>query len=151
MSVEAKAAEAASLTPGRSPLAALRPHRGPLALFAAVAVLVTWPAVLHLGRAIPGAPTSDAYDHYWGYWWFAASFADGRLPLRTDVSHWPEGGLLWFVDPVGALLSLPFQVLGGVAVGYTAAILLQLWGGMTAAYALVWAHARERGPAVLAG
>lgn len=151
MSAEPKAAEAAPIAPGPSLRARLRPHAGALALFAAVAVLVTWPAVLHLGRAIPGAPTSDAYDHYWGYWWFASSLADGRLPLRTDVSHWPEGGLLWFVDPVGALLSLPFQVLGGVAVGYTAAVLLQLWGGMAAAYALAWSHVRERGPAVLAG
>lgn len=139
----------------------LRPHLGPLALFAAVAVLVTWPAVLHLGSAIPGAATSDAYDHYWGYWWWGATLAEGQLPLRTAVSHWPDGGLLWFVDPIGAALSLPFQVLGGSAVGYTAAILLQLWGGMAAAYALACAELRRRaedpgaadprGPAVLAG
>ncbi|MDP2313604.1 MAG: hypothetical protein Q8P41_11910 [Pseudomonadota bacterium] len=139
----------------------LAPHLAPLALFAAVAVLVTWPAVLHLGSAIPGAATSDAYDHYWGYWWWGASLADGRLPLRTDLSHWPAGGLLWFVDPVGAVLSLPFQLFGGPAVGYTFAVLLQLWGGMAAAYALAWAELRgsgtateapaNRGAAVLAG
>ncbi len=130
--------------------AALRPHAGPLALFAALSVLVTWPAVLHVGVAIPGAPTSDAYDHFWGYGWWASSLAAGSLPLRTVVSHWPDGGLLWFVDPVGALLSLPLQALGGAALGYTAAVLLQLWGGMAAAYALAWARVRERGPAVLA-
>ncbi|MDP2309396.1 MAG: hypothetical protein Q8P18_25470 [Pseudomonadota bacterium] len=122
-----------------------RSHVGPLLLFAAVAVLVTWPAVLHLGTAIPGSATSDAYDHYWGYWWWRAMLADGQLPLRTAISHWPDGGLLWFVDPIGAALSLPFQVLGGPAVGYTCAILLQLWGGMAAAYALAWSELRGRG------
>ncbi|MES2644569.1 MAG: hypothetical protein V4850_34090 [Myxococcota bacterium] len=137
----------------------LRPHLGPLALFAAVAVLVTWPAVLHLGTAIPGAATSDAYDHYWGYWWWAAELVSGQVPIRTEVSHWPDGGLLWFVDPIGATVSLPFQLLGGAAVGYTCAILVQLWGGMAAAYALACAELRgrsdgtpdPRGPAVLAG
>ncbi len=141
----------AGSAPEARPAPGLRVHAPALALFAALAVLATWPAVLHLGAAIPGAPTSDAYDHYWGYWWWASSLADGKLPLRTEVSHWPDGGLLWFVDPVGALLSLPFQLLGGAAVGYTAATLLQLWGGMAAMYTLAWSHVRERGPAVLAG
>ncbi len=138
----------------------MKRHLGPLALFAALAVLVTWPAVLHLGAAIPGAPTSDAYDHYWGYWWWGELLASGRVPIRTDLSHWPDGGLLWFVDPVGAAISLPFQLLGGPAVGYTMAILVQLWGGMAAAYALATAELRARpdageadprGAAVLAG
>jgi hypothetical protein len=114
-------------------------------------VLATWPAALHLGRAIPGAATSDAYDHLWGYAWFASKLAHGELPLRTTTSHWPSGGLLWFVDPVGALLSLPFQAIGGAAVGYTFAVLLQLWGGMAAAYAVAWADARDCAAAVLAG
>ncbi len=121
-----------------------RPHLAPLALFAAVAVLVTWPAPLHLGSAIPGAATSDTYDHYWGYWWWGRSLADGQLPLRTALSHWPDGGLLWFVDPVGASLSLPFQLLAGPAVAYTFALLLQIWGAMVAAYALALAELRGR-------
>ncbi len=129
----------------------LRHHAGPLALFAALAVLLTWPGVLHLGTAIPGAATSDAYDHYWGYAWFASTLGRGELPLHTDLSHWPPGGSLWFIDPLGALVSLPFQAVLGAAAGYTLALLVQVWGGMAGGYALGWSYSRERAPAVLTG
>lgn len=130
---------------------ALREHAGPLALFAAVTAVVLYPALLALGDVVPGAPTSDTYDHLWGYWWYFREFAGGRLPFRTDVSHWPSGGLLWFVDPLGALISLPFQAIGGAAVGYTLALAVQVWAGMASAYAVAWSEVRARGPAVLAG
>jgi hypothetical protein len=136
--------------PGAGARGATR-HAAPLALFAAVALLLLGPSLGEVGQAIPGQPTSDAYDHYWGYAWFARALAGGELPLRTTLSHWPDGGLLWFVDPVGALLSLPFQAVGGAALGYPAALALQLWGGMAAMYALAWSSVRARGPAVLAG
>ena len=109
-------------------------HLGPAVLFVALAVLLTWPAVTVLGAAIPGAPTSDAYDHYWGYGWWATSLAQGDLPLRTTVSHWPEGGLLWFVDPLGALLSLPVRALAGPGAAYSIALMLQVWLAMVATY-----------------
>lgn len=132
------------------PSAGLHPHLAPLALFAAVTALVSWPTIPKVGAAIPGGATSDVYDHFWGYAWWASSLAAGRLPLFTETSHWPQGGALWFIDPVGALLSLPFQALFGASVGFSAAVLLQLWGGMAAAYAVAFAEVRARGPAVLA-
>lgn len=150
----AAAPPAAAPSPGdrvRAALLALRPHLPALLFFAAVAALLLHPALLRLGRVVPGAPTSDTYDHLWGYWWFFEELASGRLPVRTEVSHWPSGGLLWFVDPLGATISLPFQALLGPAAGYTIALLVQVWGGMAAGYALAWREVRERAPAVLAG
>lgn len=128
-----------------------RRHAGPLALFAAIAVALLWPAIARLGQVVPGAPTSDTYDHLWGYWWTFQELASGQLPVRTEISHWPDGGLLWFVDPLGALISLPFQAVLGAAAGYTLALTVQVWGGMAAAYAAAWGEVRERDPAVLAG
>ncbi len=88
----------------------MKRHLPALVAFAAVAVLVTWPTAATLGAAVPGQPTSDVYDHLWGAWWYAYELGRGHLPLRTDVSHWPPGGLLWFIDPLGGLLSLPLQL-----------------------------------------
>lgn len=130
--------------------ARLAPHLGPAVLFAALAVLLTWPAVTVLGAAIPGAPTSDAYDHYWGYGWWATSLAQGDLPLRTTVSHWPDGGLLWFVDPLGALLSLPVRALAGPGAAYSIALMLQVWLAMVATYGVTVARGDGRAGGVLA-
>ena len=129
----------------------MKHHLAPILAFAVLAAVLIWPAPLHLGAVVPGSATSDVYDHLWGYWWFGHELVSGRLPVRTTLSHWPDGGVLWFVDPVGATFSLPFQVVGGPAVGLVAATWLQLFGAMVAAYAAAWAEVRARSAALLAG
>lgn len=95
-----------------------------------------------------GHPMSDLYDHVWGYGWFAHSLMQGKLPLYTDISH-GEGGSLWFVDPVGALLSLPFQAVFSLPVAVGATLWLQLSLGLGAAYALGWDRFRDQGAALV--
>jgi hypothetical protein len=42
----------------------------------------------------------------------------GLLPWSTELIYGPEGGVLYFVDPLGALASLPFSALFGVGFAY---------------------------------
>jgi hypothetical protein len=98
-----------------------------IALLAAIGVVLFWG-----GSGLLGHPIGDMPDHYWGGWWFGEELLSGRLPLRTLATHMPEGGMMWHIDPVGALLMLPFHGLGP-AFAWNAMIYLQLaaMGGAT--------------------
>ncbi len=92
----------------------------------ALALLATWPrASAPLSRLL-GHPDADCWNHAWGAWWFARSFARGELPWRTDLLMAPDGGVLWFIDPLGALIGVPLVPLLGPAGAYNAALVLQL-------------------------
>jgi hypothetical protein len=60
-----------------------------------------------------------------GAWWFGGELLGLRLPWRVGSILAPSGGVLWYPDPVGALLALPFRALGPGG-AYTAALLVQL-------------------------
>ena len=49
---------------------------------------------------------SDMADHIWGNRWFAEEISQLRLPLFTAQTHYPEGGYLWHIDPIGGLIQL---------------------------------------------
>ncbi len=87
-----------------------------LALYAAVALVVTGPAWIR--GDLLGDPTVDVWNHAWGWWWFADSLLHGRLPWRTDLLGHPSGGVLWFPDPLGALAGLPWTLAFGPAIGW---------------------------------
>lgn len=72
-----------------------------------------------------GHPDVDVWNHLWGYWYWLDSFSSGSLPWRTEMLNAPDGGVLYFVDPIGAAASLPFSALFGVPVAYTLVQLLR--------------------------
>ena len=111
-------------------------HRLPLLLLAAIAILLTFPAVASFGARFPGAPTGDGPDHLWGYWWVHHALVNGLNPLHTTLSHTPPGGALWFIDPVGALLAFPLQFMLSPALSTTLVVTFQIWLGMAAMYAV---------------
>lgn len=98
-------------------------------------VVATWPLIPSLGSVAVGHAYGDMADHYWGTWWFGRELLSGQLPLRTDVSHFPETLSLWYVDPVGALLALPARFLGFPA-DWNLLLLLQVTLGALAGYAI---------------
>jgi hypothetical protein len=92
----------------------------------ALAVLATWPMVLSpMGRLL-GDGDVDVWNHAWGPWWWAASLADGQLPWQTELLRYPEGGVLWFIDPLMAGVATPLVPLLGVAGAYNLALLLDV-------------------------
>lgn len=110
-----------------------------LAVTALVAVVVTWPLVLDPAGSISGHPGNDVWNHIWGYWWVADELAQGRLPLRTDLQHFPYSSRLFFIDTFGAVLTLPLQWIAGPAAAMNVVVMACFWvAGMAA-----WALARQ--------
>ncbi len=115
-----------------------------IALVFALAVLVTWPGPF--GEQALGHPSGDMPDHLWGTWWFARELLTGHLPLRTTLTHLPDGGALWHPDPLGALLATPLQAFGPVR-AWNALLLLQTF----AAGLVAWFMGREVSGSALGG
>lgn len=88
-----------------------------------VALVATFPMVLSPGARLLGTPIGDVWNHAWGPWWFWSMLSDGQLPLQTELLGSPAGGRLWFVDPVGALVSAPLVPLFGAVFAYNMALL----------------------------
>jgi hypothetical protein len=85
-----------------------------LALYAAVAVVATWPLVRHFGTHLPGSATwaFDEYTFVWNMWWFRYSLLDlGQNPLYSSHTFYPLGVslVLYTYNLFNALLSLPLQ------------------------------------------
>ena len=65
-----------------------------------------------------GHPDVDVWNHAWGYWYWLDSLSHGAAPWFTPMLKGPDGGVLYFVDPLGALAALPFSAIFGVSFAY---------------------------------
>lgn len=94
-------------------------------LLALLAVALVLGPSLRPGRLI-GDEGLDVWAHAWGLGWWARSLGQGEFPWRPAGIAWPDGGVLWNIDPLGALLTLPASWVGGPALGWDAEIVLQI-------------------------
>ncbi len=85
-------------------------------------LLVTFPMVTRPGDLL-GNPDVDVWNHAWGPWWWATELAHGNIPWQTEYLLWPSGGVLWFIDPMLALLGAPLVGTLGVAGAWNVVIL----------------------------
>ena len=117
----------------------------PPAAIAAIAalglcVLLTWPVVLHPNSLLMGHPGNDNWNHVWGYWWVAEALKEGTWPAWTQLLAFPNGGTLYFIDTVQAVISAPIQWLVGPAMAFNIVIMfgfaLSAWGAWLLAYRL---------------
>lgn len=130
-----------------------------LAIYGLCSLVVTYPLVGNLGRRFLGAERSDLWFHVWGYWWMKESLlTHHRFPVHTDHVNFPHGGVLFNIDPLGSLLSVPLQVLFGLTAAYNLVALGSMVFAAVAAYYLVRYLLRGVGgvglvclPALLAG
>ncbi|MBK9645468.1 MAG: hypothetical protein IPO67_10020 [Deltaproteobacteria bacterium] len=99
--------------------------RGALFGFA-LAVLMLWPGILYGPNALIGHPNLDVWSHAWGMSWFIERLASFELPWEVKVAAFPERRVLWYVDPLGALLTAPLQALSGPAVAWNVLLTLEL-------------------------
>ncbi len=88
-----------------------------------LALVATAPMAISLPHRLVGHPDVDVWNHAWGPWWFWHSLSQGQLPYATDLLMAPKGGLLWYIDPVGALLAAPLVPLIGVVAAWNLLIL----------------------------
>lgn len=120
--------------------------------YAALVALATYPAVLRLRSEVIGDAYSDMWKHMWGLWWYHDALVRNHdIPLFSSLINHPQGGYLYFADPLTATASVPFQFFLGVVCTYNLLMLLQLLGGCLGGYLLAREIGLARRGAFLAG
>lgn len=108
-----------------------------------IALILMFPVLKNPMRWILGSDQVDVWNHTWGAWWWAQSLMDGQLPWKTTYLQFPDGGTLWFIDPVLALVGTPIALFSPV-LAYNLGILLYLmfasWSARRFALSLGAAH-----------
>lgn len=107
------------LTVGREN-AGIRPHLFALLGYLALALVVTYPAVLHFTTQVPGDLLADRDQNLWNLWWAKQAISLGTNPFHTGLLYYPYG-----VDLYYHTLALPLGLIG---------LLPQLLFGLPAAY-----------------
>ena len=73
----------------------------PSLLFTIVVVALCYPAWLSFGDVVIGHPRSDVWKHLWGDAWFQQALgSEWPVPLHTTKVGYPDGGLLYNLDPI---------------------------------------------------
>jgi hypothetical protein len=98
-----------------------------------------------------GHPNNDVWNHIWGYGFVAESLLAGEFPLHTNLLNWPNGGTLWFIDMLGAVMTLPVHMVSGPVAAYNAGMLIQWVLCGVGMYALAWSVTGSVAGAWLAG
>ena len=83
-------------------------------VYFSMAVLLTWPAAMYLGQAVPGAQRTDTWNSLWSLHHWATTLWSGEMPWSVDLLNFPKGGTLLVADPLGATLFSPFKQGEGV-------------------------------------
>ncbi len=92
-----------------------RPHITVLALYALLALGLTWPLAAHLATHVPGSAVwaFDESTFVWNMWWFKFSLLDlGQSALHTNYIFYPLGIdlVLYTFNFFNAMLGLPLQM-----------------------------------------
>jgi hypothetical protein len=93
-----------------------------IAFHVLVAVVATWPMLLTPMTRLVGHEDVEVWNHAWGAWWFWDSLSHGRLPWSTQLLYAPDGGTLFYIDPIGASLSAPLVPLVGLVGAWNALV-----------------------------
>jgi len=90
-----------------------------------LALIVTYPAVLHFTTAVPGDLLADRDQNLWNLWWLRESLSRGTNPFQTDFLYYPYGADLYYHTlalPLGFIGLLP-QILLGLPAAYNTVLL----------------------------
>ncbi len=99
-------------------------------------VALTAPAWFQPGRAI-GHADSDVWKHLWGDAWLMRDLGQAwPVPLETEMLWFPDGGLLYNLDPITGFLACLLAPLLGLVTAHNAIQGACLVGGAIAAYLL---------------
>jgi hypothetical protein len=132
------------------PLPAWLPHLLAALAYLALAVLVTWPTVLHFDSRITGNLIPDRDQNLWNLWWAKTALLDLHTnPFHTDLLYYPFGVDLYLHDLAlpNALLSLLPHLLWGVLAAYNTVVVASYTLTGYAAYRVVLYTLARRDPA----
>ncbi len=85
------------------------------------------------GEVLLGHELSDMPDHLQGSEWFFRELSAGRLPVRAGWMFFPEDPLIWYPDPVGALLYSALRLVLDPILAWNSMILLLVGSNTTGA------------------
>lgn len=114
---------------GAAPARDIFERPGAVALiFAALAVLMTWPLAIRLTTHVP-AGAVDLWQNYWNFWWWKTCLLDlHQSPYFASVLFHPTGASMAFYthSPFNMLAALPFAAWLGPGAAYNFCVLLAL-------------------------
>ena len=79
-----------------------------------LASVLCFPIFLAPTRFLLGSESVDVWNHMWGAWWWKEQLELGTIPYETHFLMWPQGGVLWFIDPVLAFFTWPLTYISPV-------------------------------------
>ncbi len=98
-------------------------------LYLLLALLMTYPLILHLGDSLP-AGSGDIWQNYWNFWWWEKALLElHQHPYWTQYLYHPHGADLTFHthSSFNMLVALPVTVAFGPGAAYNFCVLLALW------------------------
>ena len=97
-----------------------------LAVYALLAIALTWPLATNLTNHIPGG-NNDLFQNYWNLWlWKTSLFEQGASPYSTELLFSGTKTSLAFHthSPANTLLALPFLLLFQIGFAYSSTMSL---------------------------
>lgn len=98
---------------------------GPLLMFGALSLLLTWPLAAHIATHVPGDGIDDP-SLAWNLWWIKHALVDQpQNPFQVAWQFWPVGINLAFytLTVLNGLLAAPLQMAFGVVPAYNLLLL----------------------------
>jgi hypothetical protein len=102
-----------------------RTHVSAISGYAVLSLVLTFPLALNYSSSIPG-DGFDGLQNYWNLWWVRRALLDlVATPFFTRELYYPNGASLYFhtLNIFNGLVSLPVQLLSGLAVAYNTTVL----------------------------
>jgi hypothetical protein len=124
----------------------LRPHLFALLGYLALALVVTYPAVLHFATAVPGDLVADRDQNLWNLWWLKEALGHGANPFHTNLLYFPYGADLYYhtlAVPLG-LIGLVPQLLFGLPAAYNSVLIIAFTLSGYGAFRLALLYAGRR-------
>jgi hypothetical protein len=109
-----------------------------LAVYTVLTFVLFYPfSILHMGNQLIGN-TADSYQGLWDLWWMRHSTLSLSNPYITSFIYYPYGANLYAhtLSPAAGLLTIPFQLAGGVVFSFNLIILASFVLGGYGAYRL---------------
>jgi len=125
---------------------------GTLLLYLLLAIIVTWPMALHMHSRVPGIEEGDVWDHLWSMDWTRRALVERDVGLFFNPQAYiPEGLLLFPMNLVNELFSVPLQRLFGTIAAYNLMTLILLVFAAWASFQLAFHVTGNRAAALVAG
>lgn len=108
----------------------------PIAVYLALALVLTWPLAADPHSQVVGAVRSDAWNSLWNLWFVHDALVSGRSPFFTTLLAHPVGGRIVVADPLNTLVGYPLVAAFGVVEAYALLVVLHTTFSGVAAHAL---------------